>query len=115
MFRRNVRRTPPTMQIDAGPKASRLRSRETLKIVILALVTVLVWCGVEHRWSAQAWRTPVEYYMDPGAMDVLSVFSGIKAAADGNYIPFASKINPSLGAPYPASWNDYPNNEQIQV
>ncbi len=104
------------MQIEAGPKATRRPlSKEILRITILALVTVLVWCYAEHRWTAQAWDTPVEYYADRGAMDVLSLFAGIKAATDGHYVPWASKINPSLGAPYAANWNDYPNNEQIQV
>ena len=105
----------PTMHPDAGPKASRLLSKETLRIAILALATILIWCGVEHRWTAEAWRTPVEYYADRGAVDVLSLFAGIKAAADGYYVPFASKTNPWLGAPFVANWNDYPNNEQIQV
>ena len=102
------------MHIDTATKTSRLFSRETFRIVILALLTVLIWCAVEDRWSAEAWRTPVEYYSDPGAMDILSVFATIKAAADGDYIPLKLKFNPHLSAPYGASWNDYPNNEQIQ-
>ena len=103
------------MQIEAGPKPRRLLSTETLRVVILALMTVLIWCYAENRWTAQAWETPVEYYMDRGATDVLSLFAGIKAASDGDYVPFTSKMEPSLGAPYTGNWNDYPNNEQIQV
>ena len=103
------------MQTAAAPKTSRLFTKETLRIAVLALVTALIWCCVEDRWTPQEWGTPVEYYRDAGAMDILSVFAGIKAASDDNYIPFASKFNPRLSAPYGASWNDYPNNEQIQV
>ena len=39
----------------------------------------------------------------------------LKAASDGDGIPLKVKLNPRIGAPFGASWNDYPNNEQIQV
>ena len=56
------------------PKTSRLFSKEALRFAALALAAALIWCAVEHRWSGQDWQTPVEYYNDPGAVDILSVF-----------------------------------------
>lgn len=104
-----------TMPPAVVPGTSRILSRESLRVAALVLVTVLIWCAVEHRWSARDWQIPVEYHNDPGAVDIFTVLASIKAASDGDYIPFKEKLNPRLGAPYGASWNDYPNNEQIQV
>ncbi|HWB58669.1 MAG TPA: hypothetical protein VG733_04220 [Chthoniobacteraceae bacterium] len=103
------------MQTAPARKTSFFLSKETLRIAVLALAAVLIWCAVEDRWTAEAWNTPVEYFKDPGAMDILSVLASIKAASEGNYTPLALKSNPRLGAPYGASWNDYPNNEQFQL
>jgi hypothetical protein len=95
-------------------KESRLLSLETLRILALIAVCAVVWCFAQDRWTHAAWQVPVEYKDDTGAMDVMAVFAGFKAAGDGDLIPFKSKTNPDLGAPFIANWNDYPDNEQLQ-
>jgi phosphoglycerol transferase len=36
-----------------------------------------------------------------------------RAVSEGDYVPFASRINSRLGAPYRANWNDYPMYESV--
>lgn len=102
------------MEQTPRPKRSLSFSPDTLRMIALALVTALIWCWAEHRWTASQWQLPVEYMKEQGSMDTMSVFAAIKTTADGYCFPFASKENPWLGAPFVANWNDYPNNEQVQ-
>src|SRR5438552_15668612 len=54
---------------------------DLLRGAALALFTVLVWCTIMNRWSAEAWRTPLEYIENPEkSNDVLFYFAEVKAA-----------------------------------
>jgi hypothetical protein len=89
---------------------------DLLRVATLALLTVLVWCTIMHRWSAEAWRTPLEYIENPEkSNDVLFYFAEVKAAIDGRYWPLVQKKMPELGAPLGADWGDYPVTEQVLI
>ena len=75
-------------------------------IVSLAIVT-LVWCYAYHRWTPEAWSTPIVY-----SGDALQWLSSAKAQATGEIHPILPKFPPSLGAPFVANWNDYPTPEE---
>jgi phosphoglycerol transferase len=69
---------------------------------LLALVAIL-WCFAYNRWTREAWNTPVSYTGDSwGEM------AAAKAFATGEVHPILPKNPSSLGAPFVASWNDYP-------
>jgi hypothetical protein len=89
---------------------------DLLRAATLALLTVLIWCTIMHRWSAEAWRTPLEYIENPEkSNDVLFYFAEVKAARDGRYWPLVPKKIPELGAPLGAEWGDYPMTEQVLI
>ena len=89
---------------------------DLLRGAALALFTVLVWCTIMNRWSAEAWRTPLEYIANPEkSNDVLFYFAEVKAAVDGHYWPLIPKKVPELGAPFGADWGDYPVTEQVLI
>jgi hypothetical protein len=82
----------------------------------LILVSALVWCTIMHRWSVDAWRTPLEYTANPERSgDALCYFAEVKAALDGRYRPLLEKKIPELGAPLGANWSDYPTTEQVII
>ena len=90
-------------------------SGENAKIVILAIIAFVLAAGLNQRWTLKDWRTPIEYGVDGPACDVKSLFTGVKSAAQGHFIPFLPKREPQLGAPYIANWDDYPCTEQFHV
>lgn len=75
--------------------------------VLLLCVVGLTWCTVQHRWTAEAWATPLRY-----EQDVLGVMAQAKSYADGTIRPILPKFHASFGAPFQANWNDYPNIEE---
>jgi hypothetical protein len=103
------------MSVTAGATGpSPLFSRvEMARAGVLFLVCVLLWCFIMNRWDAAAWRTPLAYTEDVNKGDCLAIYAIVKAARDGRYLPFASKIVPELGAPFAAQWNDYPLIEEF--
>jgi hypothetical protein len=89
---------------------------DLLRSAGLILVSALVWCTIMHRWSVDAWRTPLEYTANPERSgDALCYFAEVKAALDGRYRPIFQKHIPELGAPFGANWDDYPMTEEIIV
>ena len=100
------------MQLQNFPK---LNKEGLIRIVLLAAIAFLLACGLNGRWSIKDWSLPIEYGVDSPASDVKSLFTGVKAASQGHFIPFLSKQNPQLGAPYVANWDDYPCTEQFHV
>jgi hypothetical protein len=75
--------------------------------VLLLCIVGLTWCTVQHRWNAEAWATPLRY-----EQDVLGVMAQAKSYAEGAIRPILPKFHPSLGAPFQANWNDFPNIEE---
>lgn len=75
--------------------------------VLLLCIVGLTWCAVQHRWTAEEWATPTRY-----EQDVLALMAQAKSYAEGAIKPILPKFHPSLGAPFQANWNDYPNIEE---
>ncbi len=69
----------------------------------LSLVVFCAWAAVFDKWSPTAFTRPIGYVLD--GMFTLSL---VKAGADFAFVPFFSKENPQLGAPFVANWNDFP-------
>lgn len=81
-------------------------------VVALALLSVLIWCYIYNKFSAESWRTPITYLADIEKGDIIGVFADIKMAGDGHSLPLFSSLIPELGAPYVGNWNDYPTTEK---
>lgn len=82
-------------------------------VSVLALVAIVIagWCAGTGRWNAASWQTPLKY-LEVHYNDVLLSLANLKAAQEGDVLPFW-KIVPRLGAPFEASWNDFPSNEDL--
>jgi hypothetical protein len=80
---------------------------EWMWVAVLFGVVTLAWCAHYDRWSIGAWRTPVVY-----GGDAWGTLAGAKATATGECPPIVTKHPASLGAPFRANWNDYPNVEE---
>jgi hypothetical protein len=74
-----------------------------LRVLALMLVVTVGWCYIRDRMSVDNWKVPIDY-----AGDSPQVIGWIKAAAEGDYVPFSGKPISRLGAPYTAEWNDFP-------
>ncbi|MGB8354616.1 MAG: hypothetical protein WCD79_12055 [Chthoniobacteraceae bacterium] len=81
---------------------------DLIRVALLALFSVLLWCCFCNRWTVESWQTPLAYTSDPYKGDVLAGFSQVRAARDGHYFPLFFKNIPELGAPYGGNWNDFP-------
>jgi len=89
-------------------KASILQPATLGRIFLISLIVCVVTGIVRDRLSPSTWSVPLQY-----EGDTFEQLGWIKAASQFDYIPFASKINHRLGAPYAANWNDYPIYEEI--
>jgi hypothetical protein len=81
---------------------------DVLRAALLAAFVVVAWCAVYGRWNARQWRVPLV-----ASHDALWWFAMEKAATEGAYTPFASKVNAHLGAPYSANWDDFPAPDEL--
>jgi len=86
---------------------------DLIRAVVLAIFTILIWCVIYNRTSAENWRIPLAYTSEPDKGDILSTFATVRAAKDGHNFPFLFKYVPELGAPYVANWNDWPSPEVL--
>src|SRR5262245_53546221 len=86
----------------------RVGSATFLRVGLLCGLVFLIAAFIRDRLSAANWAAPIEY-----KADAMQILAWIKAASELDYVPFASKIVPRLGAPYSANWNDYPMYEEI--
>jgi phosphoglycerol transferase len=84
----------------------RFRSEVAYAAALVAIVAA-VWCTVESRRTLQEWSTPLTY-----GSDALSGMAAAKAVASGEIVPVLPKHPRSLGAPFVASWDDYPSTEE---
>jgi phosphoglycerol transferase len=87
---------------------------DLLALALLLAAIALAWCQANAKWSAADWALPPAYG-DRVHGDVLQHLAFFKAAKDGDFVPFRSKIVPRLGAPEGANWNDWPIVEEFQV
>ena len=85
---------------------------DVARAALLVIMTVLLWCAVENRWTAANWAVPVDYLTDPEKGDVIGALAGIRAARDGHFLPFQFTNIPELGAPGVANWDDFPTTEK---
>ena len=77
-------------------------------VLALVLLVVVTWCEVRDRTTGENWGVPLDY-----AGDAPQILGWIKAASEGDYVPFWGETIRRLGAPYSANWNDYPMHEKI--
>jgi hypothetical protein len=84
----------------------RRRPADVLRALALCVTITVIWCLCQNRLTIRNWRVPL-----PFAGDGLMVFAFEKAAAEGNFLPLWTKLNPHFGAPYVANWNDFPFTE----
>jgi hypothetical protein len=82
-------------------------------IVPLLCLTAVSWCAANAKWTAAGWAAPAAYIEDPEKSDVLITLAGMKAAAEGDSLPFLWKTVGRLGAPYAANWNDWPSLDEV--
>lgn len=85
---------------------------QTLKQVLLLTVSVTVlWLFLYGKFSPIDWRTPVSYSGDDP-----QVLGWIKAAAQGDYLPFMPKRVARVGAPEPyANWHEFPMYAELEI
>ncbi|MDB6018288.1 MAG: hypothetical protein JWR19_2777 [Pedosphaera sp.] len=81
-----------------------------LRVFALILLVSLVWCAIRDRTSAGNWRVPLQYNSDGQ-----QIMGWVKAASEGDYVPFGRADISRLGAPYQANWYDYPMYEKPLV
>ena len=76
---------------------------DVVRGIMLALLTVLIWCSIQNRWSGENWQIPLTYLSDPEKGDIIGMLAYVKAAGDGHILPLMLKNIPELGAPYVAA------------
>jgi hypothetical protein len=84
------------------------KRRDVTAMVALVAVIAVVWCVVNHRLTVEDWAVPLS-----ASSDGLDILAAIKAAAEGHFHLIQFKLNPELGAPHSANWNDMPMTEEI--
>jgi hypothetical protein len=83
--------------------------RRLVPLIGLSAVTFLIWCAFTHRWSVEAWRTPLELHGDP-----LEIYARVKIAAEDLTQPLHGYAHlPRLGAPVSADWQRYPISDRV--
>ena len=94
------------------------RWRDLLALVLLIAAVSASWCYANNVWSTADWQLPATYkgpYVSRDKSDILIYSAFIRAARDGHFAPFTSKVVPELGAPYEANWNDWPYLEYVPL
>ncbi len=95
--------------------AGRPRRGVTADLLCIGLLIILIitaWCLSAGRLGSSFWTTPTAY-LSTEKSDVMFTLAWTRAAADGHFVPLAQKTVPELGAPYQASWTDWPITEEI--
>lgn len=75
---------------------------------LLLGVVAAVWCLHYGKFDAASWAVPVQY-----AGDGMEVLARMKAAAEGDWGPFAPDQISRLGAPFGADWRVYPEADLV--
>ncbi|MEO7600392.1 MAG: hypothetical protein ABIV50_15775 [Opitutus sp.] len=86
-----------------------ISSRRLIPLLVLSFVSLAVWCGLTHRWSLEAWSTPLQIHGDP-----LEVYARVQAASEDLAQPLLGFNHlPRLGAPVGANWRRYPVSDRV--
>lgn len=83
-------------------------------MLLLAVVAIGCWCMITGRTSVAAWQVPLEYGVKGADADAQATLAFIKAASEGECVPFLVKNFTHLGAPYYAGMSDIPIVEEFQ-
>lgn len=75
---------------------------------VLAVSIFVQWAAIHDIGRSQPLLEPLSYHGDAQFYGAV-----IAAAKRGDYQPFVSKELSGLGAPFVASWNDFPQNEDL--
>ena len=86
---------------------------EWCAVVPLLCLTGAAWCTANAKWTAAEWAAPASYIEDAEKSDVVITLAGMKAATEGDSLPFLWKSVGRLGAPYAANWNDWPSLDEV--
>lgn len=86
----------------------RISLKETVRVTVLVLVMLVLWCKVYDVTSLSTLKVPGAY-----GGDSLWNLGLIKAYRDGEVTPFVFQNVRSLDAPFRANWNDYPTSEKM--
>jgi hypothetical protein len=79
-----------------------------MRVVALSLLTAVIWCWHHDRLAWANWSLPVDY-----SGDSLEILARIKAASEGDLVPFRSHVMHRLGAPFDANWSEYPGSDDL--
>jgi len=79
-----------------------------VRVVVLSLLTTAIWCWHYDRLTWARWSVPLNY-----TGDSLEILARIKAASEGDLIPFRTHLVHRLGAPFNANWNEYPGSDDL--
>lgn len=101
-------RPPALRRLPRLPASWRPTWATPLRLAFLVALVLVVWQAAHDRFGLAAWSTPISYESDS-----LQILGWVKASAEGDYLPFHSKITRRLGAPYEANWNDYAMYEEF--
>jgi hypothetical protein len=91
------------MPVPARSRRLRRLLRELAGAAAVAAVAAILFCLVYGRTTAEAWLTPVTWQGD-----TLSFLAELEVARRGEIGPLRVDPIGGLGAPFEASWNDYP-------
>ena len=87
---------------------SKAFDRGVTRVVMLALLTAGIWCWQHDRLVGANWSVPLDY-----TGDSLEILARIKAAAEGDLVPFGAHVLHRLGAPFGADWTEYPGSDDL--
>jgi hypothetical protein len=79
-----------------------------VRVVALTLLTAVIWCWQHDRLAWANWSVPLDY-----TGDSLEILARIKAASEGDLVPFRPHFIHRLGAPFGANWNEYPGSDDL--
>jgi hypothetical protein len=114
LHEKDLRTTRDSTDKEEPLPAARGRLTDVFSIGVLLIVASLAWCSANGKWVTDSWRLPTRY-LEPEYSDFIGTCSMLKSAAEGNYLPFAWKSTPSLGAPGAANHNLNPMPDEALV
>jgi hypothetical protein len=89
-------------------KTSKAARWDVARVVLLSLLTAIIWCWHHDRLAWSAWSTPLDY-----TGDSLEILARIKAASEGDLVPFRPHFVRRLGEPFDANWSEYPGSDDL--
>jgi phosphoglycerol transferase len=86
---------------------------EAVRALVLLVGVLILWVFIYNKITLESWQLPPQYGSAPNTGDTKFSLTMIKTAMDGHLVPFLSKVQPNLGAPMQAQWDDIPMPEQL--